>query len=565
MAKSVVASRFTQLITFAGAASTLVITPFYNYDGVLVGKIVATSVFSFALLALILVHQKEFLSRIPIWLRYLTLFLVMWMVLVIVFSGAPIEQQFWGVFGRNTGFLTYLCLIILLISSASLPSPIFFEQVVEGFIRVSWIVTLYCLIQISGNDPVTWSEMRTFATLGNVNFLSAFLGMASLAMLTYFILDSRISNLRRIFHLSMILLNAWVISTTGSIQGLMVFALGTPIAFFLLLKSRKSFRTHFQYLYVGAFLLGFSLVSLALFNKGPVAKFIFQTSIVLRSDYIHAGWAMMLMKPFFGVGLDSYGDWYRFARGEISTLRGSPDRTANTAHNIFLDLGANGGVPLLLSYLVLLGYILWKAGIYIKKNQSYKPVFVTLLTVFAGYLVQGAISINQVGVAAWGWIFTGGLLGYLLRVSNNDEFEEQERKLVRQARSGSKGVAIPAGSAIGVFIGGVIGFGLASPPMFADANYRKAEMSRDFEQMKRASKSLGATAFHQELVVEAALRSNATEPAVSMATEIISKFPRDFYAWRILALTSPVGSSQRLQAVRKLRELDPFNRELPAP
>ena len=98
----------------------------------------------------------------------------------------------------------------------------------------------------------------------------------------------------------------------------------------------------------------FLLTSFALFNKGPLAPLIYQISIQLRGDYMHAGWEMTTLNPFFGVGMDSYGDWYRQARGEITTLRGSAERISNSAHNIFLDISSNGGFPLLISYLAIL-------------------------------------------------------------------------------------------------------------------------------------------------------------------------------------------------------------------
>jgi len=72
---------------------------------------------------------------------------------------------------------------------------------------------------------------------------------------------------------------------------------------------------------------------------------------------MHAGIAMLLNNPLTGVGIDSYDDWYRAERGIISALRTSLTRTANSAHNISIDIAAGGGFPLLISHLLIIGAI----------------------------------------------------------------------------------------------------------------------------------------------------------------------------------------------------------------
>jgi O-antigen ligase len=63
---------------------------------------------------------------------------------------------------------------------------------------------------------------------------------------------------------------------------------------------------------------------------------------------------MTIDNPIFGVGLDSYGDWYRRSRTIEATLRRGPDVTSNAAHNAFLDISSYGGFPLVLIYIVLI-------------------------------------------------------------------------------------------------------------------------------------------------------------------------------------------------------------------
>ena len=93
----------------------------------------------------------------------------------------------------------------------------------------------------------------------------------------------------------------------------------------------------------------------------------------------------------------------------ISTLRTGPDRTANTAHNIFLDISSNGGIPLITGYLLIV-LIAFSFGIKsIRSNPT--PHNIALFTSWIGFLIFSTISINQVGVGIWGWLFTGLLIG----------------------------------------------------------------------------------------------------------------------------------------------------------
>lgn len=97
------------------------------------------------------------------------------------FSGAPIGQQLWGSFGRNTGLLTYISLIGILLAATAIRTEEFTEKLVKVLILTNIPIGIYCIIQILGLDPVNWSSFAPFGTLGNVNFLSAFLGMCATA------------------------------------------------------------------------------------------------------------------------------------------------------------------------------------------------------------------------------------------------------------------------------------------------------------------------------------------------------------------------------------------------
>jgi O-antigen ligase len=85
--------------------------------------------------------------------------------------------------------------------------------------------------------------------------------------------------------------------------------------------------------------------------------------------------------------------------------------TSNSAHNVYLDILANGGFPLLLIYLSLLVLVLKSAYIGMKRSKNYDPIFTALVASWICYQLQAVISINQIGVVAWGWVLSGAVLG----------------------------------------------------------------------------------------------------------------------------------------------------------
>jgi hypothetical protein len=172
--------RISFLLLVASPLTTIAVSPFYNYDPInLIKLLVCTSV-AFATLGIISANGTRLFSRIPRNLMMSAAFFVLWMLVAMLVSEAPLSQEFWGVFGRNSGFLTYFSLIVLLLSSALVQTEKFYANLIRSFVLTSFPLTLYALIQLVGMDPIAWSQMAPFATLGNINFSSAFFGLASI-------------------------------------------------------------------------------------------------------------------------------------------------------------------------------------------------------------------------------------------------------------------------------------------------------------------------------------------------------------------------------------------------
>jgi O-antigen ligase len=550
MQNSAVFKRIGTILLFLGPATTLAVSPFSNFDPINLIKMIFVSGFAFSVLVLILFSWKKSYDRLPRGLWLTAGFFLLWMTLVLVVSGAPLNQQFWGVFGRNNGYLGYFSLVVILVAVALIQNKGTYHKLVDVLVLTAIPTTLYAVLQVAGRDPISWSVMAPFATLGNINFSSAFFGLASLCA-TILAFTPKQNVLIRIVLISLVLIDLWIILETGSIQGFMIYIAGVGVAGFFLVRSYRPVRL-LQIPYLVAGLIGFGLTASALNNIGPFARFVFGETILFRFDYWYAGWAMTVKNPIFGVGLDSYGDWYREVRGEIATLRTTPDRITNTAHNIYLDISASGGFPLLIAYLVLLGYTAVSAFRVFKRDSKFNPYFVALFSTWIAYLIQAAISINQIGVGIWGWLFTGAIIGY--EMATREGLPSKNAKPVR-----GENLQLPASAALLSIAGFAIGFLFSFIPFNADSKFKDALQSGNAREQLTQAKALGATAYHMELALDAAIKANDEALAGEITRELLDRYPRDFMGWRVKQVLSSSTPAEREEALDMLKKMDPFN------
>jgi len=165
-----------QLVIFACVSVSLFITPYSSVDPFNLPKMSLLLPIALAVFALVLVSIKESLTLLNKWLAFTILFFICQLILVVLFSGAPINQQIYGVAGRNTGFLTYLAMVIILLGASisttlgKLPS-FAFAVIFTGAISIA-----YSLLQALGRDPINWNNPYSAIVgfLGNPNFQSSF-------------------------------------------------------------------------------------------------------------------------------------------------------------------------------------------------------------------------------------------------------------------------------------------------------------------------------------------------------------------------------------------------------
>jgi hypothetical protein len=306
--------------------------------------------------------------------------------------------------------------------------------------------------------------------------------------------------------------------------------------------------------YFGLSVVGFTAVLLGSLNKGPLASLLFKDSVTYRGDYWRAGWKMTVDNPIFGVGVDSYGEWYRRSRTIEATLRRGPDTTSNAAHNVFLDFSSYGGFPLLLIYLALMFLVVFSAVKVIKRSREFNAGFVGLVAGWVAFQAQSIISINQIGLALWGWVLSGLIIGYEINTRGEEVIDEK-----KVSKKASQPVQASASTTLAMFIGLIIGVLIGMPPYLASARYKGALETGNPNVIREAAYIWPLDASRM-IQVSMTLNENKLEDqALVVSLDATRRFPDNYGVWSTLYAMKDGTERQKAQALAQMKRLDPLN------
>jgi O-antigen ligase len=477
-------------------------------------------------------------------------------------SDAPFVQNFYGEYGRNTGFLAYMLLILVFLSALALRAEGSFRLLIWGLILAGVVNVIYCLWVVIFGDFIPWNNPygNILGTFGNPNFIGAFLGFFASAMVA-FVIKNKLSIYLKITAGIVFLIAVYEIIDSSAIQGRVVVLAGLAIVGFYFIRSTfSSVVPQLGYIAIVGVAGVFAL--LGALQKGPLSAYIYKTSVSLRGEYWQAGWNMALEKPFTGVGFDAYGDWYRKVRDAQALVLPGPDTVTNAAHNVPFDVLASGGWPLFIPYvfIVLLAFIaIVKVTL---REKKYNPVFVAMTVAWVGYQLQSIISINQIGLAIWGWLFSGALIAYEVSTRNVDAAAPQEKRRKVSTSRGTEQLFSPTLLAgVGLVIGGLV----ACPPYTADNKWRNALASSSVEQLEAALVSGYLSPSNSNKYASAIgifEQSKFPDQAYKYAKIAVEFNPNDFDSWKILYSISKSSPEEKADALANMKRLDPLNPSL---
>ncbi len=483
----------------------------------------------------------------------------------VINSDAPLVQNIYGVYGRNTALVTYILLAFVILSAAVLRAQSSFIILIWGLLSAGFVNVVYCFWVIAFGDFIPWSNPygNILGTFGNPNFIGAFLGLFAASLVAYS-LKKGVRVELRIGASIVFLVAVYEIVDSSAIQGRVVVAAGLGIVGFYLVRSKFQ-NVLAQLGYIAVVATGGVFALLGALQIGPLTKYIYKTSVSLRGEYWQAGWNMGSDHPLTGVGFDTYGDWYRRARDTQALVMPGPNTVTNAAHNVPFDVFAFGGWPLFIPYLLILLLSVIAIIRVTLRTRSYDGVFVTLTTAWVCYQLQSVISINQIGLAIWGWLFGGALIAYEIatRPKKTDETNESAK-----AKSGASRLAKPKSSET-IFsstliagIGAVVGLLIASPPYSADAKWRSALSSQNVQKVEEALTPgylNPQSSFRYANAVQLLESSKLSDLALKYAKIGVEFNPNHFDSWKMLYFISKSTPEDKALALENMKRLDPNN------
>ena len=548
--------RIQKLISIGCFLISASLMPTLSYDAVTVPKIMILYGLSFALLTLLVLqktYNKKFVFRIC---ASLVLFLI-GLIFAFLYGDTNWQIQLYGVVGRGTGLLTYISLTIVFLAAAIVSSEQFAKYLVNALLYSGYLAVIFGMIQFFGLDPIPWENPNNsiITMFGNPNFASAHLGICTIVIFPLLLRKQKLS-INFLSKIIFVLIAIFLCIVSDSSQGLLLISLLVPLIIFI-----KVIRLHKKSLRKWIFLVfyGFFLFTglLAFFNRGILSPIIYQSSFQHRQDMWAAAIAMIKANPLHGVGLDSYGFFYREFRNESNVSRWGLGNISDSAHNVFLDFASNGGIPLLLGYLIVVLVVFWSGVKLIAIKNKISDFEVSIIFGALAYLVQSFFSINQLGIAIWGWAFGGYILGCYLKFNNSIHLagENVEPRRENYAHP-NKDLAPLFLSWIGLCVGLLISLPLA----VKDFQFRNALVRGDGIALEKVLSNFPRNTEYYVVAAKAYSLSDIDDYALKTALAAVRFNKRDFDSW-LLILENPISANiQKNEAKFAISKIDPFYR-----
>ena len=483
-------------------------------------------------------------------------------------SDSPLSQNLYGVYGRNNGLVAYIFLIAIFLSAGSLSRNSSFDSVAKGLLLAGVINVIYCGWVILFGDFVGWSNPygNILGTFGNPNFIGAFLGIFLSAYVAYALTHEK-SVVWRWSLLAVVPITAFEIFDSNAIQGRVVAAGGLALVAFSYLRFRL------KRVFLGVYsLIIVTLGLLAVFGAlqiGPLTQYIYKTSVSLRGQYWLAGWNAGESNPLNGLGMDALGDWYRRVRDPQATVLPGVNTVVNAAHNVFLDMFAFGGWPLLLGYVSM---VLLSAVALIRtfvRLKEYDGLFTAISVAWIGYQVQSIISINQIGLAIWGWLLGGTLIAYerVTRPTPSVTTSIAGVSTVKKHLIHNRNKASDPRTLVSSFVAALLGLMIALPPLVADSKWKSALNGQSVAAIEETMKP---SYFNPQNInkyvtnIQLLEKNNFQDLAHKYALEAVEWNPQSYDLWRFVYFISKSTQAERDFALAKMKELDPLNPDVTA-
>jgi len=360
----------------------------------------------------LLLSKRERLSG---FVNYTFFALALTMVIASFSSDATFTRVLFGLPGRSNGLLYYLSILTLLFIAKNCFVSSRFENRLLVSMQIPFLINIfYSLIQYAGKDPIPWANPYNpiVGTFGNPNFSASFLAASAIF---YGLMTYNVKGFIKIVFFILSALSLTLSALTESIQGVLLFFIAL-IIFFIIWTYKKSKRSAGVLLAI--VITSGSVLFTGFLGYGPLSIFR-EYTLALRLQYWTIAVKSAISSPIFGIGPDSYVEGFRQFRSLNLVNTYSVELLSDSAHSVPLNIAANFGFVVFLSYLALLITTMYLSMRRILISEVKFDLYSLFTILWLALLIQSFISIEQIGLSTTQMIIGGFLLNKSWKEGNS--------------------------------------------------------------------------------------------------------------------------------------------------
>lgn len=531
------------ILLFACFFSTTVFFP-KSFDPVSVPK--SFVLIGFTLAAVVMMYWHKGFSTLfsRDYLDVLVILMIIVAAINLSVNRTAFDERLFGVAGRSLGFLSILICstVLLLVRRANI-------QINETYKYILAANLFVCFVFVAQYIGFEIGRVQDFygapsSTLGNPNFVSGFLGFSMLASIA-FLWDKFSSGLRNLSIMFLSILNIWVIYETKSVQGF--FALAISFFIFGVLELPKVGYKRLLWIFWLTVASCVSLLVVGLLGRGPFASIFYASSVFSRLDYWRAAALMTWEHPFFGIGLDAYGDFYRKFRDQNAFQRFGENQVSDSPHNFYLDFFSGGGIPLgalLLLMNVIPLFVFWRQR---RKTVGRLTNHNVLIATWFGFQAQALISPFQIGVNIWIWLLLGIMcpkfaMPTVLNMESIQNLATTRKRIYWR-------LCLLTSSSLILY--------LSFLPLHNNVKFLVSANSADGIGMRNAVLSFPKNTYEIGLVSKGFEDSGLGIEALEILRKGVTYNPNSFFLWRLIYENKFTTEPEKFRARQEMRRLDP--------
>jgi hypothetical protein len=282
-------------------------------------------------------------------------------------------------------------------------------------------------------------------------------------------------------------------------------------------------------------------------NTGPLSKYLYKVSVQSRGEMWRTGFQTVIDNPFFGIGLDSFGDFSLKYR-DLSTVNGINEYTDN-AHNFFLQFAITGGVFLSLLYILIILTGLFGFYVSQKKIGKFDAKLAAIFASWISFQAQSFISPANISMLVWNFLITGFIIGYANLAQLN--ISQPQKNIVSN---------FDISRPIGVLLL-IISFVIMYPWYNVDKITWAANQAKNGTALMQAVQLYPESSVRYSRVGIALYSSNLLNESLVVAKSAVKFNPNSVQSWILILINQSAPIEDRLIARENVLKLDPYNKE----